>query len=80
MTTYSVNAQAVQDFLNRLSILSTKDKAVGMLQPQPLELAVAQFCAYEIYSWKHWDCSTATPAPAPRCGLRWRTTACSREV
>ena len=50
MTTYSVNAQAVQDFLNRLSILSTKDKAVGMLQPQQLELAVAQFCAYEVYS------------------------------
>ncbi len=49
MSTYAANSSAVQDFLNRQSILSTDSNAADMLQPQQLELAVAQFCAYEVY-------------------------------
>jgi hypothetical protein len=46
----SSNASAwILYFLNRLSALSTNSDAAGMLQPQQLEQAVAEFCAYEVY-------------------------------
>src|SRR5690349_24852822 len=49
MGTNADNQTAIQDFLNRLAILSPRSRAIDALQPQPLELAVAQFCAYEVY-------------------------------
>jgi hypothetical protein len=51
MTNYSVE---VRNFLNRCApgVMSPNATCAGFLTPEALELAVAHFCAYEIYQYE----------------------------